>query len=361
VKISEVVLLLFCGILLVNGHSTLAAVNHISPDHEFLQYTGRVDFSERTAPRLSWPGTYIKAQFLGSSVSVILDDQWGHNYFNVFIDGDWENPIIIDCDAGIRTYAVANRLSNTEHTLTIFKRTEGEEGNTVFRGLLIEDGGLSEPSPRPGKRIEFIGDSITSGAGNEAAENAPDDNPSEKNNFLAYGAITAWDLNAEYVSTSHSGIGIMGSWFDYTMWDYYDQLNATGNNDSHWDFNQWQPHIVVINLFQNDSWLVETKLQPVPNDEQRKQAYYEFVQAIRGTYPDAFIICALGSMDAVRPGSMWPEYISAVVDRVKKEAEDQRIETLFFDYDGLEKHPRVKHHRKNAAKLTTFIRAKMLW
>jgi hypothetical protein len=361
VKNSNLMLVLIFSMLLLSIDISLAEVNKIEADHEYLQYTGRIDFSERSAPRLSWPGTYIKAYFVGHSVSVIFDDQWGRNYFSVFIDENWDKPLIIDCIEGIETYLVASGLSNAEHSLTIFKRTEGEEGNTTFHGLLIEDGGLTEPSSRPARRIEFIGDSITSGAGNEAAENARDDNPSEKNNFLAYGAITARNLNAEYVSTSHSGIGIMGSWFDYTIWDYYDQLNATGNNDSHWDFNQWQPHVVVINLLQNDSWLVLKNIHPVPNNEQRKQAYYEFVLTIRSIYPDAFIICALGSMSAVRPGSVWPGYISSVVERIKDENKDRRIDTLFFDYDGLEKHPRVKHHRNNAAKLTDFIRTKSLW
>src|SRR5690606_42014472 len=105
--------------------------------------------------------------------------------------------------------------------------------------------------------------------GNEAPEDGPDDNKAEKNNFLAYGAITARNLNAEYVSTSQSGVGLMASFVNFTMQEFYDQLSAINNNDSVWDFSRWTPHVVVINLFQNDSALVEQRLNPVPTDEQR--------------------------------------------------------------------------------------------
>lgn len=89
------------------------------------------------------------------------------------------------------------------------------------------------------------------------------------------------------------------------MLDYYDQLSAAGNNDSVWHFDSWTPDVVAINLFQNDSWLIERdkRMSPAPSDAQIIEAYKAFVQKIRTHYPSAQIICALGSMDAVRPGS----------------------------------------------------------
>src|SRR5690606_31753714 len=119
--------------------------------------------------------------------------------------------------------------------------------------------------------------------------------------------------------------------------------------------------VVVINLFQNDSWLVEKRLDPVPNEAQRIQAYVDFVGRIRSVYPEAYIICALGSMDATKAGSAWPDYISAAVARIKTEQNDQRIDTLFFPFKEFYKHPRVHHHRADAELLTTFIQQKMDW
>ena len=334
----------------------------VAADHANYQYAGRIDFSDRRAPVLSWPGSSITTVFTGTTIAVVLDDQYGKNYFNAFIDEDWNNPVVLKLDAGEKTYAVAKDLPAGTHKLTLFKRTEGEEGNTVFKGLLLDEKAqIKAPAARPARRIEFFGDSITSGMGNEAPEDGEDGNLADKNHFLSYAALTARALNAEHHTISQSGIGIMVSWFDFIMPDFFDQLSAVGNNDSQWDFTQWSPDVVVINLFQNDSWLVEKRLDPIPNEAQRIQAYVDFVGRIRSVYPKAYIVCALGSMDATKAGSAWPGYISAAVARIKTEQNDQRIDTLFFPFKEFYKHPRVHHHRADAELLTAFIRQKMDW
>lgn len=334
------------------------------PQHAYFQYSGRIDFQSPQAPSLSWPGSSVTTVFTGTTLSVTLDDQYGKNYFNVFIDNDFDNPVIIACKQGTHTYLIADDLTDGKHNFTLFKRTEGEEGRTKFLGLTLASGEkLMMPAAKPKRKIEFFGDSITSGMGNEAQVGQPDHLLSEKNNFLAYGAITARNLNAEYVSTSQSGIGIMVSWFDFIMPQFYDQLDAVGNNESLWDFSQWQPDVVVINLFQNDSWLIdrEKRLLPVPNSTQIIQAYVDFIIKIRQVYPQAFIITALGSMDATRENSPWPGYIKAAVARYQQDTQDQNIDSLFFAFDGFGQHPRVKHHQKNAEQLTHFIKEKMHW
>lgn len=354
---------LFAALLLWLGYYLSQPQDPLIPaSHHHIQYTGRIDFSTPDAPVFSWPGTMIQTGFTGRSLALVMDDHYGMNYFNVFLDQDWENPIVIKGEKGRKTYLIADNLTDGEHLLTLTKRTEGEEGATTFYGILLaEDGELTAPPPRPERRIEFFGDSITSGMGNEAPEDGPDDNKAEKNNFLAYGAITARNLNAEYVSTSQSGVGLMASFVNFTMQEFYDQLSAINNNDSVWDFSRWTPHVVVINLFQNDSALVEQRLNPVPTDEQRVAVYYDFIKRIRSHYPEAFIVCTLGTMDAAKPGSPWPDYIHAAVEQWKTETADERIDVMIFEFKDFYKHPRVHHHQENAEVLTAFIKEKMGW
>lgn len=343
---------------------TALAGTSVSPDAAELQYTGRIDFSNRTAPALSWSASSIAASFTGSSVAIVLDDSNGTNSFNAFIDGNLAQPVVLHLSKGEKIYPVADKLTGERHQLLLTKRTEGVQGATVFRGLVLADSAhLLPPPPRLPHKMEIFGDSITCGMGNEAADGASDSNPREENSFLTYGAIAARDLHAELHLISQSGIGIMVSWFDFIMPQYYDQLSAVGNNDTQWDFSQWIPEVVVINLFQNDKWLVdrEKRLTPLPTDEQRIAAYLNFVKTVRGKYPKAQIICALGSMDATEEGSKWPDYITAAVERMKKENPGDKIDTLFFEFTGYGAHPRVRHHQANAAKLSAFIREKMGW
>jgi hypothetical protein len=352
---------IFAAVLLAG--EALAA-SYVKPDDANLQYTGRIDFANPAGPLLSWPGTSVEGSFTGSSLALKLDDQFGKNYFNVFIDGDLARPVVVKAGQGSRTYAVAGGLAAGPHRFLVTKRTEGEEGATVFQGLeLADDAKLLPPPPRKQRHIEFFGDSITSGMGNEAPDNGPDHLLNEKNNFLSYASITARNLDAEAHVISQSGIGIMISWFPFTMPDFYDQLNAVGNNDSKWDFSRWTPDVVVINLMQNDSWLIdrEKRLLPVPDDSQRVQAYKQFVQKIRAIYPRAYIVCALGSMDATRPNSKWPGYVRTAVTEIQREQNDSRIDTVFFDFTGFQGHPRVRQHQANAARLTDFIRQKLDW
>lgn len=356
-----------CCAIVVSGFVfalPVLATTQISGGDKKLQYTGRVDFNHAEAPQISWPGTSITGNFMGQYLSVTLDDQFGKNYFNVFIDNNFRRPIIIQAEKGEKKYVVAANLAPGKHSFILTKRTEGEEGATTIKSIELADGGtLLAPPARLKRKIEFFGDSITSGMGNESTDDGPDHLLKDKNNFMAYDAITARNLNAELHVTSQSGIGIMISWFPFIMPQFYDQLNAVGNNDTQWDFASWTPDVVVINLFQNDSWLTdrEHRLNPNPTDEQRIQAYVDFVKSIRSKYPKAFIVCALGSMDATKEGSKWPGYITTAVTRIKQENPQEKMDTIFFEFTGYGAHPRVKQHQANAAKLTTFIKQKMNW
>jgi hypothetical protein len=354
------------GVLLNLGLSALVwaePVTLIAADNTQYMYTGRIDFSNKKAPQLTWAGSSIKANFTGTSLAVTLDDAQGKNFFNVFVDDQRQHPYVLEAKAGEQTYVITTALPPGKHSVEIYKRTEGEEGATAFKGLMLDQQArLLAPPARPTRRIEIYGDSITSGMGNEGADNGADHLLAEKNNYWAYGAIAARNLKAELHTISQSGIGIMVSWFPFTMPEFYDQLSAVGNNDSRWDFTRWTPDLVVINLFQNDSWLIDRdhRLNPEPSDKQRIAAYIAFIRSIRAQYPQAQIVCALGSMDATATAK-WPGYIKTAVADMKKTYGDEKLDVLFFEFTGYGQHPRIAQHKANAAQLTAFIKQKMDW
>jgi hypothetical protein len=124
--------------------------------------------------------------------------------------------------------------------------------------------------------------------------------------------------------------------------------------------------VVVINLFQNDSWLTKIPAHPsfkqrfgtqAPDDKFLTDAYRSFVSEIRAVYPNAYIICTLGCMDATKEGSPWPGYVTAAVGTLK----DPKILTHFFPYSKTSVHPKKKENAAMAESLIAFIDAHVAW
>jgi hypothetical protein len=343
-------------------NSSIAQNQFIAFNNPNVYYEGRILYKD-TAAILSWPGTSVSLQFEGTSISAILQDMDTANYYNVIIDG---RPIAkVHTLKERKSFILTSGLPEGKHSVQLFKLTEWDKGKTLFYGFEVPNNTQLLPPPTPKKRkIEFFGNSITCGY---AMEDSINDSwfGYFENNYLSYAAIAARHFNARYHCTSKSGIGIVISWFPLLMQEMYDRTDAT-DSASKWDFTKYTPDIVVINLLQNDSWLVN-----MPNHEQFKfrfgtkapeisyiiASYKNFVSSVRNKYPKAHIICALGSMDATREGSPWPGYVKQAVEQLK----DNKIYTHFFPYKNTGGHPRISEQQVMAKALIEFIDKNINW
>jgi hypothetical protein len=290
-----------------------------------------------------WPGTRVEANFVSTSLSLLLDDESGENYLHVTIDGG--EPQILDLEPGEALYAIATNLTEGPHNVIVSKRTESGEGDLHFKGLILDpDAYLAEAPPEPTVRMEFYGDSITSGY---SVDCVCDEGIAEyKNHDETYAAITARTLDAEHHSISISGLGIVESWWDATIWDYYDGVTTS---DHDWTFEDWPADIIVINLGQNDKWLgVGSEI---------RQAYATFVLALRKANPDAEVFLALGSMDAVAPGSPFPNYLMGAVNDLNTIHGDEKVHGVLFPYNGSGSHPVASEQAEMATVLVKAIAA----
>jgi hypothetical protein len=334
----------------------------VTPDDPNIVYHGRINFADALAPEFYWAGSGFTLWFEGTSIAVILDDKKGkeyNNYFNAIIDDDTSGIKLIQCTEGQVSYEIAQGLDPGIHKLQLFRRTDPTTPLTKFKGVEIDpDKQLIEPlEQQPSLKIEFYGNSITSGHGILDETRVNNDDRATWDNYLTYAAKTARALDADYRCISMSGIGVMVSWYDLVMPQLYDQL-IPWNEYPKWDFSQWQADVVVINLFQNDSWLINN-LPVVPNDEQRIEAYFNFIQSIREKYSDAIIICTLGNMGACRSGSKWPGYISSAVEKSRTELSDFKVFSMPMTYKNTEGHPTVSEHQQMADVLIPFIQSKL--
>lgn len=351
------------AILLFNSCRTEQAVM-IDYANAQIEYAGRIGFSKEQGAKLYWSGSSIKINFEGESLAALIEDEKGDNYYNIILDQD--SLFILYLDSTKRYYPLADGLSKGPHTIEIFKRTEWDRGKTSFYGFQIEGNAKVLLKATPYKRkIEFYGDSITAGYAVEDTSGKDSPDSTFTNNYVSYAAITARHFDAAYQCICRSGIGITISWFPLIMPEIYDRLNPT-DSTSKWDFSLYNPDIVVINLFQNDSWLVnmpefeEFKKRfgkEKPEEEYLITAYKNFLSKIRQEYPNTHIICSLGCMDATKEGSKWPAYIEKAV----ADLNDKKMYTHFMPYIEATAHPSIQDQETMAMDLIQFIEKTITW
>ncbi|WP_238987267.1 SGNH/GDSL hydrolase family protein [Confluentibacter flavum] len=327
-------------------------------------YEGRIDTTKVNGAQLYWSGTSIKLNFHGASIAANMKDSDGDNYYNISIDNDIVG--VIRPDTVQREYLLASGLSKKNHTVEIFKRTEWNRGNSTFQGFRINGRAkVLGPSPSPKRKMEFYGNSITAGYAVEDYSGKDSPDSTYTNNYLSYAAITARHFKAEYRCICRSGIGITISWEPLTMPEMYDRL-VPQDTTSKWDFSLYSPDVVVINLLQNDSWLID-----MPDHQEFKRrfgnkapkenviisAYQDFIVSIREHYPRAHIICALGNMDATKKDSKWPEFIYKAVNNLN----DPKIDVLIIPYKNTDNHPSKQEQKVMAQKLIAFIDENVVW
>jgi hypothetical protein len=354
IKFSLSFILFFIGSIAIAQNLKL-----VKSDNGRLNYMGRVQETD-SCTKFYWCGTSVQLKVENSpTVKVILSENFDVNYYDIIIDGKYNNKIKIL--KGKHTYDVANGLSNETHIIQLFKATNTDEHITSFYGFLVsEDAEVLRQKDKKELKMEFFGDSITAGHGVEVPDGQPDSwFPEFFNNYFTYAAITSRYFNAAYHNTSKSGIGITVSWDKAIMPEIYNRLNPN-DSLSTWDFKKYQPDIVVVNLFQNDNSLVINPKHvqfkrrfgtTKPSEDFIINAYANFVSSLRKVYPKAKIICALGNMDAVNKGSKWPSYIQKAILKLN----DKKIYCKIFEPKTTSGHPRIKEQNAMANELIKFI------
>ena len=268
----------------------------------------------------------------------------------------------------------------------------GDPRTLVQIDAIITDGSF-EKVDEPKMRIEFIGDSITSGEGGMG--------PVEEQDWVSgcfdalnnYGYLTAKALGADYESFSQSGYGYMWGWYgnsDENMPKFYDQVCGLlpdgpaadpGARDAY-DFSSFVPDFVVVNLgtndvgaysesgqesakamgFENTHVLDENGAIPEKDAETLRKGAFDFIAHIREKRPDARIIWVYGMLlqNSEVLDKQMPEILSGAVDDYVKATGDKNV--CYFqlpptleDEFGSRCHPGLPAHKKAAKALVENI------
>lgn len=297
-----------------------------------------------------------------SNGGAYADNQQG--WIGIMINGELTKRIKLSPGEETYTLYEGEQLKNAE--ISIVKLSENQMACTGIKSITCHACRIA-PKYRREKQIEFIGDSITCGYGNEAESPSDGFDTSQENGLLTYGYITAENLGYEPMITAISGIGLIS---DYTgsvgvKEDYLLMPEVYNNRDTNfemrrgfeeltpWEFTN-KSDIIVINLGTNDYTYTGR------NDDLQlefENAYYKFLAQVREKNPDAKIICTMGIM-----GAELFDRIESAAERFRTDFNDDKIYAFKFEYQreedgyGGDYHPTAASHMRAAEALTEFIR-----
>lgn len=338
------------------------SVDTIPANNKAIEYTGRIDFSNEKSPTFSYSGVSIRACFTGTSIAAILSDDTGNNYYNVILDGQLVDTFRISTTK--KTYYLAENLDNTVHEIELFKRTELTFGKTTFYGFVVDKGAsLTTIVNKRDKLIEFIGNSITCGYGNEGV-NGGVFGPTTENHYQTFAAITSRNFNARHMAVCRSGIGIYRNYNgpitgnEDCMTNLYTRTFLYDENPKY-KFAE-QPDLVCIDLGTND-------FSTTGGDSARfVNNYLRLIDTIQTKYTNPEIICLLGPMISGSTLSKVRNYLHVIVDSASRK---EKGNVHFFEMSaqsgdlgiGIDSHPTVAQHKKNAQELSEFIKSLKGW
>lgn len=334
-----------------------------------VRWFGRVDVGDPNGVKFAWSGTGFIGTFTGTTVSAKLQtDGSGDIYFQPVIDGTPGTRFAVA--GGQKTYDLATNLSAGAHEVALYRESEGKGLPTsVFGGFAAGTPGA--PPLFSGRLIEVIGDSISAGFGNLGVEQHPggsqDPNggcgfeTKTQSAYLAYGHVAARAVKADASVLAGSGWGIYSDNGGNTQ-NVMPALfaNTVGQQKTPaWAFTA-KPQAVVINLGTNDASAHNLSA------DKFKPAYAAFLATVRSKYPDALILCAVGSMLSGDDRSNALKYLEELVAS-RADQGDKKVKVLDLGVQdalkgtGCSWHPNVAEDARMAGLLAAELKSSLGW
>lgn len=267
---------------------------HVAPADDNVLYMGRIYFDDSLGALFNYPGVTAMLNFEGTGLS--MDARPGSGQFMIEIDGG--SPFKVTFNDSTETIVLADSMDYGVHSARVTYAVEGHEIRPAMKGFDILGPGarLLPPPARPGKKIEFIGNSITCGYGTEADSGQVHFSFETENHTLSYAYLAARALDLDMNVVARSGIGMYRSYGGARegtpgnrMPDVYDRT-LYYSADHMWDHKSFEPDIIFINLGTNDTSLDDYNIDLFTD------MYGKFLDHLRELHPDSKIVLATGCM-----------------------------------------------------------------
>ncbi len=360
-------LIIFATLTSSCSHQT---VQLFPADSENIRFEGRIDFSNAKKPVLIGSASFAEVHFIGDSCTVLLqknNPEGEYNFVSVELDGEYLGRIKLEKE-GVQSYPIWVPAGNETHILKIFKSTEAGNNSVVFGGIKCL--GLSDLPALPERKMEFIGNSITCGMGIDWKEIPCNTGVwyDQHNAYFAYGPLSAKALNAQFMLSSVSGIGIYRNWNSEgpAMPEVYENMYLNTDNSKKWDFTSFTPDLVSICLGTNDFSDGDGSYNREPFDSViYVTKHISFIETIYSHYPETQICLLTSPMVSGENASKFENCLTAIQNHFTESNPDKKQIALYFFKDlpphGCDSHPDREDHQKMADLLVPFYREVMGW
>lgn len=346
----------------------------IKPTDPRIAYTGRISFTNPDRPAWNYPGVQIMAAFEGTSLRMLAKPRSG--YFMAQIDQAEPFKVAFRGERD-SVVTLATALPEGRHLVRLMYVIEGYEFFPEFWGFVLDEGRQLVKAPLlPSRKIEFIGNSITCGYGNEGLKKEEGFDYATENHYYSYASITARNLQAQHWVVARSGIGAYRNYdgpktgnpdsnmpvqYEYTGYAWKPELRKEATFlQEKWDFSRYQPDVVCINLGTNDLSTPNYDLALL------KQGYQKLLKMVRQHNPKAKIVFLTGSMLYNQELQIAKQLLDEVTTEAHKAGDK---EVYRFDmapingnkYYGNDWHPNIYQDEKMAGELTAYLRKLMNW
>ncbi|RYF92452.1 MAG: hypothetical protein EOO00_07245, partial [Chitinophagaceae bacterium] len=280
-------------------------------------------------------------------IDVAVPGWLSHNYMQYEIDGVYQKRVRVSSKSIITIRADKPGI----HTVWLYKTTEAHTGPVIIRSVR---GNKLSPLTRPvAPMIEFIGNSITCGAAADPSETPCGTGVyhDQHNAYMAYGPRVARALNANYIVSGVSGMGVYRPWNaeSPSMDKLYEQTDFKEKSTRAWDFTKQVPQIVSIALGTNDLSRGDGKTQRAPFDSAVfVKRYIAFVKLLKSKYPAAQVALLSSAMVQGNDRNVLENCLNTVKDKIDiLYPGDKPVAIYFFtsmQARGCSGHPNVEDH-----------------
>ena len=332
-----------------------------------IRLMGRMDLTQSPLA-LDWTGSGMEFRFRGTDTWAKLEAPAAAPVMWMIVLADGQPVTRFPVEPGIRMYPLLLGLeAEQQRTVTLMKETqcmpEQPEATVLLHSLRI-DGELRD-LPERAMKIEFIGDSLTSGEGALAAENNEEwVTPwfTARGNYSWYASEA---LNAERHILSQSGWGVCWDWqhteannlsdaYEYTVGVLHGPEAEARGCGKPWNFSSWQPDIVCIRLMTNDNNGMNERRSFETDRETVIRGGMKLIRKVRKHNARAKIVWVLPGTDC------HPELAAEAVKRMQEEGFTDLYTFTLPDYGpgdlGARWHPNAEWNRMAGELLGSYLK-----